>query len=40
MTLSPAVLAILIYVSLGLTLVAPLLLLLLLLRDWKSGQLW
>ncbi len=40
MTLSPTALSIMIYVSLGLTVLAPVLLLVLLGRDWKSGKLW
>jgi hypothetical protein len=40
MTLSAAALSLLIYTSLGLTVAAPLILLALLVRDWKAGRLW
>lgn len=40
MTLSATALSLLIYVSLGLTVAAPLILLVLLGRDWKAGRLW
>jgi hypothetical protein len=40
MTLSATALSLLIYISLGMTIAAPLILVLLLARDWKAGRLW
>lgn len=40
MTISPDAFAMLISIALAITIAAPILLLGLLIRDWKKGQLW